>query len=841
MKVHFLTRALKKGAGFEAVCLAVAAAILPTFALAQDAVLEEITVTAQKREQSTLDVPITVDVFTADQIEKTGALNLIEMQDFIPGFEIGSNPTQASITIRGVSSANISTGGDPSVATFYDDIYVPRAATTVSFTDMQRVEVLKGPQGTLYGRNAAAGVVNMVPNRPNAETEGFVRMRAGNFDLLRLEAMGNVALSENFFLRANVLTNTRDGYLTNLAPGERDPGEQDNIAARISALWEISDVTDLQISYDYDKVDNSARAAVGLSPWSACPSDPRCDNVLNDVINGKETRDMWAANVKLNHEFNDQWSAKFVTGYRTFETINKQDEDGTAEFDRYLDTDNIEDSDINYSELQFNFNTERVNVVFGANYSKESTHQEIPVNSNVDSVMRAVTSEIRRDIVNGVNDDLGLEGDDRLPEEQVLALIGQQIGLPFPLPMEHIWDPLSMSFFMNTQGLPLTPGDIIASGDTYYDVVQGMGFPGPFVGPSHAGQPWSEYYFNDGDFTNWGLYGDVDFQVNDRWNLLFGLRYSNDEKSFSWRNPANSFTAVRPGTPDLVFQPHPLYPDARNGTLTAVHDWDKVTGRAVARYQVTDNAQVFASYSTGYKSGGYDSLDVSTSDNPLRPEESENIEIGLKGDFADNRLRVQLSVFDMTIDGRQRTVDSRPPGQLSPIPTINVGDQEFKGVEAVVDWLVVDNLQFGFMTTWRDAEATWDEYYDANGELAGGPQAKNSTNTDYTVTMDWQPDLGPGDLEFRLEYIFNENTGAFDSTSVVDPDDYPGYYEDRKELNARIAWTSESDKYMAALWGKNLLDQKLLGGISDISILFRTPFTSVSAPMTYGVEFGVRF
>ena len=286
MKVHKSTRASHAGAGFAVVCLA-AGAILPATALAQDASLDEIVVTAQKREQSLLDVPVTIDVFTADDIEKTGALNLIEMQDFIPGFEIGSNPTQASITIRGVSSANISTGGDPSVATFYDDIYVPRAATTVSFTDMQRVEVLKGPQGTLYGRNAAAGVVNMVPNRPGAENEAFVKARVGNYGLMRLEAMGNVALSDNFFLRANILTNQRDGYITNLAPGEKDGGEQDNIAARISALWTISDATDLQISYDYDKVDNSARPAVGLSEWSACPDDQRSRTVFNDVIEGE--------------------------------------------------------------------------------------------------------------------------------------------------------------------------------------------------------------------------------------------------------------------------------------------------------------------------------------------------------------------------------------------------------------------------------------------------------------------------------------------------------------------------------------------------------------------------
>ena len=795
------------------------ASMLPATARAQDSVLDEITVTAQKREESALEVPVTVDVFTDKDIEETGALNLAEMQDFIPGFEVGSNPTQASITIRGVSSANISTGGDPSVATFYDEVYVPRAATTATFTDLQRVEVLKGPQGTLYGRNAAAGVVNLVPNRPGPETDGFIRQRIGNYGLFRVELMGNAALSDKFFVRGNLLHNKRDGYLENLVAGERNGGKQDNFAARLSALWQISSATDLQVSYDLDRVDNAPRPAVGLSPWAACPLDPRCGQILNDVINGEETRDMWALNAKLNHEISDEWSFKLISGYRAFETINRQDEDGTAEIDRYLDTDNIEDSDIMYSELQFNFTNERTNLVFGANYSTEDVRQDIPVNTNFDSVMRLVTGEIVADIENTFG----------VPIEVLTGGI----------PIDHLWNPVDMAAFMGLQGVNVSPEEVVLTGDLLYDLVA-PSIPGPFFGPSYTGTQWSESYFNEGDFTNWGLYGDVDFQVSSRWNVLFGLRYSNDEKTFSWRNPPNTANEFRPGTPDIVFVPIPGYEQARTGTLTARDDWDKVTGRAVARYQFADSASAFLSYSTGYKSGGYDSLDVTTSDNPLRPEESENLELGIKGDFADDRLRVQLALFAMDIEGRQRTVDSRPPGSPNPIPLINIGDQSFEGVELVVNWLPTDSLRLVFLTTWRDVEATWDEFYDANGDLRTDTST-GTTDTDYTVSLGWQPDVGRGTLDVRIDYIFNENTSELDEFSVVDPDDYPGFYEDRKDLNARIAWSSEDDTWTAALWGKNLLDEKRLSGISDISILFGTPFTSMAAPLTWGVELGYRF
>ncbi|WP_373092909.1 TonB-dependent receptor plug domain-containing protein, partial [Zhongshania sp.] len=161
-------------------------------AIAKDLSLEEVVVTAQKREQNAQTVPVTVDTFSSTDVENTGALILEDMQDYIPGFQVGEDVhgggiTQSQLIVRGVEGSNISTGGDPSVATFYDEVYLPKAATTVAFSDMQQIEVLKGPQGTLFGRNAAAGVVNMIPNAPSEETEAMLSARLGNYGLGRYE------------------------------------------------------------------------------------------------------------------------------------------------------------------------------------------------------------------------------------------------------------------------------------------------------------------------------------------------------------------------------------------------------------------------------------------------------------------------------------------------------------------------------------------------------------------------------------------------------------------------------------------------------------------------------
>ena len=646
----------------------------------------------------------------------------------------------------------------------------------------------------------------MVPNQPGAETEGFVRARLGNYSLWRVEAMGNVAVSDNFALRGNILSNNRDGYVTN-TEGGRDPGSQDNLVARLSGLWTVSDSTEVQLSWDYDKVDNAPRGAIGVSPWSACPMDPFCGKVANDVIDGRETRDMQAVTGKLFHDFNDRFSTKFVASYRAFDTANRQDEDGTAEFDRYLDTDNVEDSDIFYSELQFNYEGDNYFLVFGANYSREDIYQEIPVNSNADSAMRGVSSGIRADT---------------------------------GIPIDHIWDPNQMAFLMSllTQQ-PITPEMIIGTGDFFYNQLDFF-LPGvPVVGPSFAGQPWSEIYYNTGDFKNYGVYADIDFQVTDRLSAVVGLRYSWDDKTFTWRNPPASINEVRPGTADLIFQPFPGYEEARTGTLEANRDWSRLTGRAVLNYQLTDEFLAFASYSTGYRSGAFDSLNPETSDDPLPPATSTNYELGLKGGLFNGRLVTEFALFYLELENRQRQVDSKVPGQLQALPRLIVGDQDIKGWEVVLNWLITDSMQLGFLTTWRDQESIWEPFYDATGELVqeGG---SGTTDTDYTFTYDWYPQISNGDLAFRVEYIFKENNDEFDPT-IVNPD-LPGFGEDRKLLNARVAWTTDNDRWTFALWGKNLLDNEVTSGISNISLSsFGTPFVSIDPPRTYGIEAAYQF
>ena len=786
--------------------------LVSTAVYGQDMVLEEIIITAQKREQNAMTVPITVDTFSSRDIEVTGAQDIKGVEAYIPGFEAGDGVTQVGLTIRGVSSSNISSGGDPSVATFYDEVYLPQAASTVTFSDMARIEILKGPQGTLFGRNAAAGVVNMVPNQPAADLEGFVSARLGNYDLTRFEGMINAPLTDDLFMRANIYTNERDGYIQNVSPGGDDVGAEDNQAARIAFLWNITGATNLQVSYDYDKVDNAPRGSVGIGEF-AYSDDPFSGKMENDVIKGRETRDMYAVTAKLNHEFNDNFSMKYIASYRDWDTHNREDEDGTGNITTYLDVDTAYDADIFYNEVQFHFVNETFDWISGASYSSEHVQQRLETTLLTDSEARFVT--------NGLNQTLGSDYD-------------------------YYWDPAEFADALNTYvGQNVTAQDVAAANGTpadYYDLVSALLGDTAIFGPvPWAGELWQERIDNDGDLYNWGVFTDVDVTITDSFNVIAGLRYSKDQKDYSWYTPVNSFAALKPGTNNIIFGVSPG--EVVGQEVKATEEWDKVTGRLVGTYQFAAEAMTFLSYSTGYKSGGFDSLSQVSAVSPFDAEDVTNYEWGIKGTLLDNHLRTQLSVFRMEVDNRQRSVDQLNPGDIAARPGIINGDQTIDGVEVTLDWIVIDTLRLGAITTYRDVTSEWDDYYNNVGILESEKES-DTTNAEFTLTLDWTPVIPFGEMLFHVDYVFQEQ-GLEENPNHQDI--YNGienYNQDLKFLNARVAWYSDDGHYEMAVWGQNLLDNQYTsvpGGLAASPDTLGAAYVTINPPLTYGVDLKYMF
>src|SRR6202167_3500162 len=185
--------------------------------------LDTVTVTAQRRSESSQDVPIALQVVTSVQIEKLDATDLSKMSGYVPGLAVdGSQPTQPGFTLRGISVSDFGIGTDSPIGIYEDGVYTGKTGgALLLFNDVQHIEVLKGPQGTLFGRNSAAGAISVVTNQPTDDWGADAKVRFGNFGEEYYEAMVNAALSPDLAARLTFVDNRSDGWLRNDATGER--------------------------------------------------------------------------------------------------------------------------------------------------------------------------------------------------------------------------------------------------------------------------------------------------------------------------------------------------------------------------------------------------------------------------------------------------------------------------------------------------------------------------------------------------------------------------------------------------------------------------------------------
>jgi iron complex outermembrane receptor protein len=219
----------------------------------QAAALEEIVVTAQKRAENLQDVPITITALSADRLEDSGFNNISDLAMMSPSMQFGNFGPITFVTMRGIGNENTTAGGDPGVAMHIDGVYLGRpAAALFTAFDMERVEILRGPQGTLYGRNATGGSINLITKKPDLEAfTGEADITYGDYDWVRARARVNVPLSETVGLRLAAYKEERDGYTENNYPGGKDENDLDGWGARGHLSFELGDQGSLLLSGAY--------------------------------------------------------------------------------------------------------------------------------------------------------------------------------------------------------------------------------------------------------------------------------------------------------------------------------------------------------------------------------------------------------------------------------------------------------------------------------------------------------------------------------------------------------------------------------------------------------------
>lgn len=343
--------------------------------------LEEIIVTAQKREESSQDIPIAITVLQSDKLIETNVNNIQDIQYLAPSLQVGESFGFAQLMIRGIGTDNPFAGGDPSVAMHIDGVVTGQSSAQFgSLFDVGRIEVLRGPQGTLYGRNTTGGSINVITEKPTAEATGYARLTVGDYELVQFDGAFGGPLSERLQGRIAVRSVERDGYGENIATG-RDIDDASQLSARGQLLWLITDSMDLRLAVEHHEEDDTnyipkfRSASYDPAPLPALQpqpvtgvraSDPRD---INSNVNLQNERDQNSYTAEYRWNISDTLSLTSLTNQQDFEKTPQADFDMTA-VDFYIWSESFDVEQFS-QELRLNFDREKLRGLVGLYYYTE--------------------------------------------------------------------------------------------------------------------------------------------------------------------------------------------------------------------------------------------------------------------------------------------------------------------------------------------------------------------------------------------------------------------------------------------------------------------------------------
>lgn len=683
-----------------------AAMLLSTPSYAQDEAsddtgIEEIIVTAQRREENLQDVPISVSAFTAEQMAARGTNDISRLEGQVPGFTFGRSGSDARPAIRGVRTENVGVNGDTTIGFFIDGVYQSRASqATTGFVDIERVEVQRGPQGTLYGRNTFGGNIVISSAKPSLEGYfGGMDLTVGENGRFRTDAFVNAALSDTVAIRIAGSYEKSDGYVKNVNPLGNNLFDDDNRYVRGSLLLQPNDAFSALIKFDYSRRVGAGGSAFGYKLagsyfdvasrqqlYNATPVfglNTRGGNRdgVNDALPGSAvaTSDLgvpifaagdpytidtdqktildlenkaWTAN--LAYDFGPV-TLKSITGFTDFGAIRTSDTD---------------------------FSANQIGVDFQDTRAKTFSQELQLLSSDTESALTYVLGAYYfKDKLTGI-------------------FINEQ----YPRIIRNVTPNLNLA----------------ANGGGFYDQQRA-------------------------ETESYAAYAQASYAITEQLKFTAGVRYTSDKKDFAFAN-ANAIlpTAGTPPVPQgtaITLRTGPIpnsafgtegaatnctytsFPPPRSGfqclasnttILTgATYDtkkFNKTTWRAGLDYQLSDDNLMYASVSTGFRSGGFNSGQGPAALQPtFNPETVIAYEIGSKNRFADNTIQINLAAFYNNYKGlqEQRQV---PVGATTLSIIENSGKARSYGAEAEMIWQPVDALQIGATFAYLNAKYT--EYRD---------------------------------------------------------------------------------------------------------------------------------
>lgn len=810
-----------------------AAMISSTTGYAQESesgrVIEEVVVTATKRAQTLQETPVAVFVASADTIEKAQILDIKDLQTIAPTFRVSQlqNSANTSLSIRGFGNGGNNLGIEPAVGLFVDGVYRSRAAAQIGdLPAIERVEILSGPQSTLFGKNASAGVVSIVTPKPSYDSEGYFEVGLGNYSQNYARANYTGALSESSAFSIGGGYQKRDGYFTNLAEAD-DLNDIDRLNLRGQLLWEPNETTSFRLIADISELEENCcgTGVVRDGPFAAGAPDVR-NLILALGGNQPSSDNQFAYETYINRNTINDISDKGLSLQADFEVGPFSVTSITA----YRENDSRFDSDSDFNSLRV----------------LENTFQEVQIET--------FTQELRATASIGDNVDILVGGyffDETL---------NQQSGLVYGA---------DTGTYLNILAGGVLPG-----------FEQILGFqPGTFFAD---GTTISEFFTQDDEGSS--LFATLDWQLNDRMTATVGLNYTKDEKNVSARIANNDvfgnlslngddgarIISVLTGIPapvvpfvidlndpaanplgglfGLQFQPQSIaFPNSVEDGKT---DDDETTWTLRLAYEINDNVNVYASAATGFKASSWNltrdsrpfindglalqaagllpnNYVISTGRNFgtrfALPEEATVYEIGVKARF--DHAAFNIAIFDQTIENFQSTIFQGTGFVLS-----NAGEQSTTGIEFDALYKPTESLDLSIAGVLLDP--VYDSFVGApgpNGTVVdlSGEQPAGISETSLSLAATYYFSLAGVDSFLRADYQYESDVQIVDNIAGVN--------RETKSLNASLGFNLNNGLSLR-LWGRNLTEHETYISAFPGVVQGTTVNAYPNQPRTFGVS-----
>ncbi len=754
--------------------------------------LQEVIVTAQFRRQNVQDTPIAITALSAESLAAHGDLNLVDVSNQAPDVNLretgGAFGPGMSASIRGIGQADFDPALEPGVGIYIDDVYYPSlTGANFDLLDLDRVEILRGPQGVLGGRNSEGGAVKLYSQKPDGNDGGSFQATYGSRDLIELRGTGDMTLiKDTLFLRVAGVDKKQDGYVTRYDYGCEFPhsgipneseqstcvdgkeGGKDYTAGRAALRWVPSDT--LEVNYSIDTtVDDSEVAATVLqrvnpaasgaiasktygvpytsafvppNPWIsyASYSDVRPDGTVLNFDPTTHTK-VWGMNLTTDWTANDNFAVKSITSYREFDSSWVEDND-ISPLSGSLGAEHIWNHSFS-EELRLNGKFSLLDYTLGAYYFNQGS---------------------------------------TYATHQVLNYVGT-----FP------------PFLCTVPGATNCIFEFVSSGD----VVTASSYA-PFLNGS--------------------------FHITDALTFNAGVRYTKENK-------------------DYTFARAPIDNQATLG-LTSLNDYtgryngSKVDWRANLEYRWNENLMTYVSASTGFKGGGINPRPFLPSQvQPFKPEFLTAYELGIKSDFLDRKVRVNVSAFFNKFKDIQLVLLSCPQfsGGSTTEPCaapVNAGNANIKGVEIEGELHPIGGLSMDASVSKLDFAYT---YIDPAVntpvlQVPVGSSAPGTINWKWAIGIQYEYAMPDGSsVTPRLDFSY---TGGFNTNAVAA---YTNRVDGNHLGNARITWRSPQDTWEASLIGANIFNEIYYISNFDLTASSGAEYGLVAPPREVSLQVKKKF